>query len=434
VRLPCGPLIRSNYGDHLSVFADGAGNVSAENYIVNERFPTGRPLHVLIAGGGVAGLEALLALKQHAEERVSIELLAMETQFWYRPLAVAEPFGLGRVHGLDLGSVADDCGALLTLGKLESVDSEGHVARTSAGAELAYDVLLIAVGARPVAAVPGAFTFRGPTDTDAFRSLLDKLAEGKARRIAFALHGAVSWPLPLYELALQTASLLARDRTPVDVVVVTHEEAPLQLFGPAASSAMAGLLADQQIQLRTSSYPVAFADGSLLLTPDAELEADWVVALPRLEAPVIAGIPGDTQGFVATDGSGRIHGIGDVFAAGDVTAFPVKQGGLAAQQADAAAEAIAVLAGAEFTAEPFRPVLRGLILTGGAPLFARVELGRAAAPSPISTDALWWPPGKIVGRYLAPFLGEHSDTILSPPAALEGVSVDTDLSSLTPAT
>jgi sulfide:quinone oxidoreductase len=393
---------------------------------MNARSITGRPLHVLIAGGGVAGLEALLALKRLAEERVSIELLAAEPQFWYRPLSVAEPFGLGNVHGLDLSDIADECGALFTLGQLDSVDPENHVARSSAGAELDYDVLLIAVGARPVESIPGAFTFRGPADSEAFGSLLSELAQNEARRVVFTLPGAVGWPLPLYELALQTATRLPE----VEVVVVTHEEAPLQIFGPAASSAIAKLLADRRIRVRTSSYPVAFENRLLVLTPDWELEADHVVALPRLEGPGIAGIPGDSQGFIVTDGSGRVTGIEDVFAAGDATAFPVKQGGLATQQADAAAEAIACLAGADVAAEPFRPVLRGLILTGGAPLYARAELNRAGFVSSVDTDSLWWPPGKIVGRYLAPFLAERSGAILHPPERFEGISVDADLSSL----
>ena len=393
---------------------------------MNARSTTGRPLHVLIAGGGVAGLEALLALKLHAQERVSIELLAAEPQFWYRPLAVAEPFGLGRIHGLDLSDIADEYGALFTVGRLDSVDTESHVARSSAGTELDYDVLLIAVGARPVESIPGAFTFRGPADSEAFGSLLGELAENEAKRVVFALPGAVSWPLPLYELALQTAACLPN----LEVVVVTHEEAPLQIFGPAARSAIAELLADRRIRVRTSSYPVAFENRSLVLTPDWELEADHVVALPRLEGPGIAGIPGDSQGFIVTDGSGRVTGIEDVFAAGDATAFPVKQGGLATQQADAAAEAIACLAGADVAAEPFRPVLRGLILTGGAPLYARAELNRAGFVSSVDTDALWWPPGKIVGRYLAPFLAERSGAILDLPERFEGISVDADLSSL----
>jgi sulfide:quinone oxidoreductase len=385
-------------------------------------------MHVLIVGGGVAGLEALLALRRRAEERVSIELLAAEPQFWYRPLAVAEPFGLGDVHGIDLSDIADECGALLTLGRLDSVDIDGHVVRIPAGAELDYDVLLITVGARPVEAVPGAFTFRGPADTDAFGSLLRELAESSGSRIVFALPGRASWPLPLYELALQTASRLSS----LEVVLVTHEETPLQLFGPAASSAMATLLAERGIVLRTSSYPIGFEHGTLVLAPEGELAATHVVSLPRLEGPEIRGLPSDPQGFIPTDRSGRVVGVDDVFAAGDATDFPVKQGGLAAQQADAAAESIAVLAGAGLKAEPFRPILRGLILTGGASLYGRVELSGAGDPSTLTTEALWWPPGKIVGRYLGPFLAERSGAILSP-APLEGVSVDTDLSSFTPA-
>ena len=165
--------------------------------------------------------------------------------------------------------------------------------------------MLIAVGARPVESIPGAFTFRGPADTEAFGSLLSELAENEAKRVVFAVPGAVSWPLPLYELALQTATRLPT----LEVVVVTHEEAPLELFGPAASSAIAELLADRRIRVRTSSYPVAFENRSLLLTPDWELEADHVVALPRLKGPRIKGIPSDSQGFILTDGSGVPIGL-----------------------------------------------------------------------------------------------------------------------------
>ena len=65
--------------------------------------------------------------------------------------------------------------------------------------------------------------------------------------------------------------------------------------------------------------------------------------------------------------------------------------------------------------EPFRPVLRGLLVTGEAPTFLRVELaGGAGDTSAAADEALWWPPGKIVGRYLAPFLAERAETILSP--------------------
>src|SRR5207253_11110985 len=69
--------------------------------------PTMDRFRVLIAGGGVAALEAALALRHVGDDRVSVTLIAPEPRFWYRPLAVVEPFGLGRVHGVDLAQLAD---------------------------------------------------------------------------------------------------------------------------------------------------------------------------------------------------------------------------------------------------------------------------------------------------------------------------------------
>lgn len=372
---------------------------------------SGKPLRVVIAGGGVAALEALLALRRLAEGRVSIELLSAEPQFWYRPLAVAEPFGHHEVHGLDLGVVADECDAALILDSLASVDSEAHVAKTSNSGELEYDALLIAVGARQVTALPGAFTFRGPADADTFREFVSEADAGE--HIAFTLPGSVAWALPLYELALETSAHF--DELPLDVgiTLVTHEQKPLELFGPSAGAAIENLLAERKIEVLTDRYPVAFVGGVLTLAPKGEVKADRVVALPRLEGPAIDGIPRDGQGFIPTDPSGYVRGLEDVFAAGDATGFPIKQGGLAAQQADTAAEEIAALAGADVEPKPFRPVLRGLILTGGAPLYARAELTGGASPFLSGNDALWWPPGKIVGRYLTPFLAERSEKIFN---------------------
>jgi sulfide:quinone oxidoreductase len=389
--------------------------------------PKRSALRILIAGGGVAGVEALLALRQLAEERVEIELLAAEPQFWYRPLAVGEPFDLGELHGLDLGLVADDLGAVLTLGTLDRIDLDAHLAYTPAGTALEYDVLLIAVGARPVAAVPGALTFRGPADTTAFRSLLDELTAGSADHVVFALPGGTGWPLPLYELALQTATHVHKSGSGAQLVLVTPEERPLGLFGPAASEAITALLEERDVEVYERVYPVAFERNVLVLKPGGTIVADRVVALPRLEGPRIAGVPRDAHGFIPTDASGRVHGLTDAYAAGDATSFPVKQGGLAAQQADAAAEAIAAMAGAELTPQPFRPILRGLILTGGAPLFTRAELTGTGQPYEAGTDALWWPPGKIVGRYLAPYLAERSGAILTPPPAGDSVGVEIEL-------
>lgn len=109
--------------------------------------------HVLIAGGGVAALEAALALRALAEDRVSVELLAPEPHFWYRPLAVAEPFAVGEVRHFELSKLASDAGASFSLGELVSVDAARCLAYTSPGGAITYDALLIACGAVPKPAV-----------------------------------------------------------------------------------------------------------------------------------------------------------------------------------------------------------------------------------------------------------------------------------------
>jgi sulfide:quinone oxidoreductase len=156
-------------------------------------------------------------------------------------------------------------------------------------------------------------------------------------------------------------------------------------------------------------HPQSFADSRLEIVGGDPIEADWVVTLPRLTGRPIEGIPQDREGFIAVDGHGRVEGVPDVYAAGDITRFPVKQGGIAAQQADAAAEAIAAEAGAAITPTLFEPVLRGLLLTGRRPAFLRAEIGGGHGDtSTVVEEPLWWPAGKIAARHLGPYLAEYA--------------------------
>ena len=393
------------------------------------------PVNVLIAGGGVAAIEAALALRALAEDRVSVELLAPEPLFWYRPMAVAEPFDLGEVRSFELSELAAAAGATFSPGALTGVDVEKRLARTSANGSIAYDVLLVACGAAPSPAVGGALTFRGPADTDKIRSLLGEIASGQVGRVAFAVPWGAVWSLPIYELALMTAAYVAeRDVEHVQLALVTPEDEPLQLFGSAGSEAVRELLEERGIAVQTGACAVELVDGELRLVPEGSVAADRVVALPRLRGTRIDGLPQTVEGFLPVDAHGQVHGLADVFAAGDITSFPVKQGGIAAQQADAAAETIAAIAGADLTPQPFRPVLRGLLLTGRQPRYLRHEItGGSGDPSSASPEPLWWPPAKIVGRYLAPFLGALAGVESPPeaPAAPGVVPVEVELEAST---
>jgi sulfide:quinone oxidoreductase len=385
------------------------------------------PLRVVVAGGGVAALEATLALRDLTTEPVSIELIAPDTEFVYRPLAVTEPFRTGEARRFPLAPLVEAAGGTLRPGRVLSVDPERRVVGVAEDGEVGYDVLLVALGARPREAVANAITFAGPESGGALSDVLGQALEGRIRRIAFALPAGVAWPLPLYELALQTSSFVTERCTRgVELVVVTPEERPLAVFGARASEAVAELLADRGIACRTGTTPVLFEGGVLRVAPGESIEADRVIALPRLEGPRLAGLPFDSGGFLPTDDFCHVGSEPDVYAAGDATQFPLKQGGIATQQADVAAADIAARAGSTVEPMPFRPVLRGLLLTGMTARFLRSEPG--TAESAIDTEPLWWPPAKIVGRYLAPFLASTlglSDE--APPTTGDVIPVEVEL-------
>jgi sulfide:quinone oxidoreductase len=386
----------------------------------------GPKFSVLVAGGGVAALEAALTLNEVGEGLVEVELLAPEPVFWYRPVAVAEPFGLGVVRHFDLGAMAERAGAGMRLGALAAVDVEGRIARTKDGTAIPYDALLIACGAVPIDAVPGALTFRGPADGERFGGLLRELEDGMVSRIAFVVPWGAAWPLPAYELALMTARrAIALDRE-IEVSVVTPEAEPLHLFGRTASNAVSDLLAEAGIEFVGSAEALELGEGRLVLS-GGEVPADRAVALPRLQGARIDGIAQTSEGFIPVDEHCEALGAERVFAAGDITSFPIKQGGIAAQQAVVAAEAIAVLAGATLVPCPFRPVLRGLLLTGGEPRYLRRDLALGDSEW-ASAAPIWWPPTKIVGRRLTPFLasiaGEPEPDV--PDVAMVDVNIELD--------
>ena len=369
-------------------------------------------VNVVIAGGGVAALEAALALRELAPEHVDVELLAPEPLFWFRPLSPAEPFHLGEARHFELSRLAIEMGATFSPGELVSVDPARRVAFTSAGGAVPYSMLLLACGAVPQPAVEGALTFRGPADTAKLEHVLAEIEAGDVRRLACAVPPGAVWSLPVYELALLTAVWAEEHGIDVELALVTAEEEPLHAFGREVSRAVQTLLDERGIAVHTRAHPEAARDGRLLLAGGDAVAADRVIALPRLRGPQVGGVPQTSEGFVPVDPHGRVSGLPGVFAAGDLTAYPIKQGGLAAQQALAAAEAIAAAAGARLTPQPFRPVLRALLLTGREPLYLRAVLAADASAASIATvEPLWSPPEKIVGRYLAPYLARSAGSV-----------------------
>src|SRR4051794_12677569 len=158
------------------------------------------PLRVLIAGGGVAAVEAALALHALARERVRIELLAPSGAFVQRPSSVLSPFGGTPAPWVSLDGLTE-LGIRRHPGSLAAVDPAAHRVRTTDGGRLGYDRLVVATGARPVESVPGATTFRGPISAGA----VEGAVRAARSRVLFVAPPGCGWPLPIYELALLAA-------------------------------------------------------------------------------------------------------------------------------------------------------------------------------------------------------------------------------------
>src|SRR5215203_3899909 len=283
-------------------------------------------MDVVIVGGGVAGLEALLGLRAMAGDRVRLTLTAPEPEFSYRPLAVAEPFAMGHAYRVPLSQFAEDAGAELVIDATVGVDDREGRLRLRDGGERAYDAAVIAPGARPVPGVERAVTW-WPGDREAYGGLLRDIDEGYAKRVVIVVPPGAVWPLPAYELALMTAGQAAdMGHDDVHVTVVTPERRALSLFGDEASEAVADELRGAGVELKTGAVARRDKDGVVLEPAGERIEAQRVYAVPRLLGPAIDGLPADEEGFLLAGDDARVEGCQRTWAAGDGVVSPIKFG------------------------------------------------------------------------------------------------------------
>jgi sulfide:quinone oxidoreductase len=382
-------------------------------------------MEVVIAGGGVAGIEALLGLHALAGDRVHVTLVAPDPDFVYRPLAVAEPFALGSAHRVPLRRFAEETGATLVQDSVTGVDDAAGEVHLAGGGTCAYDAALIAPGGRAVQGLSGATTWWPGGHPEIYGGLLSDLEGGYSKRLAIVVPPGAVWPLPAYELALMTAGEAhSMGQDDVRITVVTPEHVPLSLFGEQTSAAVSDELASAGVEVRTGVVAHVVPGGLALEASGEQLAVQRVFAVPRIVGPALDGLPCDDEGFILAGDDAKIEGSEQTWAAGDGIVSPLKFGGLATHQARRAIAAIATRAGVRDVRDPGEPVLVGRLLVGAG---RRRLIGRGDADA----APLWWPAGKVAGEYLPRWLAEHG---VAPPGAAEppagGIAVRRPLSAL----
>ena len=368
-------------------------------------------MRVVVAGGGIAALEVLAGLSALAGERVTPTLIAPVANFSFRPLSTAAPFTFREERSRTLAELAGGLGARFVHDGLTLVDGSRSRILTHDGDYLSYDALVVAVGSRTNRGEGRARTWiRGPEGTTLFTHLLRDLESGTVQSVAFVVPRGAAWPVDAYELAFVASLAATRGKSRAKVLVLTAEGAPLEAFGPAVAEAVADELTRAGIELVTGveAREPGFRDDAddgavvLKLTTGSPLRVDRAVVLPVAQGPSIAGLPHDNRGFIPVDAHARVTGAGHSFAAGDATSLSLKHSTLAASQATAAAEAIAAEAGADVTPTPWSGVLHGLLTI--PPHFSGATNSPWLDDGDPVTHCVWWPPGHVAGRHLAPYL------------------------------
>lgn len=352
--------------------------------------PRAEGLRVIIAGGGVAGVEALMALADLGEHRLRIDVVSPRRDFVLRPQLIAAPWG-GPPLRVDLAELTAEFGAAYHQGTVHRVELMTQTVVTSDGLGRPYDLLLVATGATPGVAYAGVRTV-------GFGGLPAGLAHDAGRSLAIVVPPSTGWTLPAYQLAL-----LAAHSHHGEVRVITPEAAPMEVFGETATPRVAAFLErhDVRVELGVPVTPGA---------PDACDLADTVISLPMLHGPRIPGLPFVGDGFIPTTPGQHVRGCANVFAAGDVTAGRVKQGGLAAHQAEQAATSMVRQAGVEVPDHVEPATLRGKLVAGGETLYLRRVLDGDAAGA-ASDEPLWQPEAAMVAWRLSRWLAARSDVL-----------------------
>ena len=279
---------------------------------------------VLVAGGGVAGLAAVRALLAVAPGRFDVELITPQRHVTTRSLGAGPPFLWASTARVELADIAGELGFRFTRDALEAVDPDAREVLTQGGARRSYDSLILALGTRPAVAVEGAIAFRGLQDLGAVVSALEPVAS-----IAYVARSSGMWTPPLYALALQTAAWAAHRGAALRVLVVTAE---------CTSDPLQARLLASGIGLMRETVVERFHDGRLELAGGGTVEVELAVALPQLVGRAVTGLPpGTADGFTDVGETGRVTGVEDIYAVGDMTGSRM----LAAPQAALAADAIA---------------------------------------------------------------------------------------------
>jgi len=383
--------------------------------------------HVVIAGGGFAGLETAFLLRHRLHDRVDVTIVSDKDRFLFRPNTIYIPFGLDPAElEIPLDQPARRQHMRIVHDRVVGVNPAAHTLQLERS-EVEYDKLVIATGAgmKPEE-IPGlaehGSTIWTPETMLTLRRTVERIVErGKAgtpTTVLLLIPPNNKCAGPLYEIVFMLDTHLRRQhaRSPVKIVWATFEQSYIQAFGPKLHEVVTHEFAERGIEGHREKLATEVTASQVRFQDGEAIDYDELISFPPYVSAVrYDALPSDERGFIQTDPLTRaVQGVSDVYAPGDAGDFPVKQAFLAFLQADATAEAI--VADVQRQAEPrvtFDPVSMCVMEQFDKATFAQVPLrvtGDPKHPVEVRPDAgddykvgvgpVWRLGKKLLGIYL----------------------------------
>jgi sulfide:quinone oxidoreductase len=300
--------------------------------------------HALVLGAGTAGTIMANRLADRLPEGWQVTVVDKDDAHVYQPGLLLLPFGVYSAEEL----VRSRAGLLdrsvrFVKAEIDRLDTEGRRVHLADGAELPYDILIVATGVRLSPEDTEGLTGEGWYDT-AFDFYTLEGAAGLARKLANFTSGRIivdtaDMPIKCPVAPLEMAFLLdahfrergVRDK--VEIVYATPLEAAFTK--PKASALLGTMMSDRDIEVVTD-FVAGSADGAarkLVAYDGRALDYDLLVTVPLHNgvAAVSSSDLADPGGFVMTDKhtlQSRVRP--EVFAIGDATDCPTSKAGAVA--------------------------------------------------------------------------------------------------------
>jgi sulfide:quinone oxidoreductase len=330
---------------------------------------------IVILGGGFAGMRALARLRAELGPEAELVLVDRTDRTLMTPLLVDVAFGERSTDSLrfSFAEAARERGTFVR-GVVESLDADARIVSLADGTRLAYDRLVIALGAgRALEELPGAAAHAHLLwDAQTATRIAATLAEARARRWAVidapTRFGTRQVGAPRLwsalesvatEAALRLDGVLRRQgvREASTIVRVTPSPMIAPSAGPKGRAVIVRQLAERGIDVHADAAVERIEADRVVLADGASIEADGFIVLPPYRGPrALAASPlVDEGGFVVVDPvTMAVPDHPEIVACGDCCALLMpKLGHLTAIQADVAIDT--VIRGVTGLAQPARP-------------------------------------------------------------------------------